>query len=268
MSMKDSCTYDLSPEDGGAEVLRSPLLELPGVVHGFASRRGGVSEGSFASLNFGKKGGDEQDNVRTNLVRLGARVGFDPARAFRLSQVHGRRVVVVDDESDPEVICHEEADALVTRTPGTAVGVNTADCVPVLFAAPERGVVAAAHAGWRGVVRGVLQATAAAMIERFGCTMEQLVAAQGPCIGPCCYEIGEEVAEQFAEIPGVIIREEGRPRPHLNLPAAVKYVLLDMGIPRTDQPHVCTHHMDDVFFSYRRDGAGTGHHLSIIGLAG
>ena len=128
--------------------------------------------------------------------------------------------------------------------------------------------MAAAHAGWRGVVRGVLQATAAAMIERFGCTMEQLVAAQGPCIGPCCYEIGEEVAEQFAEIPGVIIREEGRPRPHLNLPAAVKYVLLDMGIPRTDQPHVCTHHMDDVFFSYRRDGAGTGHHLSIIGLAG
>lgn len=265
-SKMDSCTYDMTPEDGGAEVLRSPLLTIDGVVHGFATRRGGVSGGTFASLNFGKKGGDEAQNVQRNLARLGARVGFEPGRFFRLSQVHGRRVVMVDGRSDHAAVAREEADALVTNTPGITVGVNTADCVPVLFAARDRRGVAAAHAGWRGVVRGVLQATAETMIKEFGCSMGDITAAQGPCIGPCCYEVGEEVAEQFAEIPGVIIRTEGRTRPHLHLPAAVNYVLLEMGIELTSQPSVCTHCQDDVFFSYRRDGAGTGHHLSVIGL--
>lgn len=265
-SKMDRGTYPMTPEDGGAVVLRSPLLMLEGVVHGFATRRGGVSDGTYASLNFGKKGGDEVQNVQRNLARLGARVGFDPGQFFRLSQVHGKQVVVVDGQSDPGAVAREEADALVTRTPGITVGVNTADCVPVLFADPDRGVVAAAHAGWRGVVRGVLQATAETMISELGCSMGAIKAAQGPCIGPCCYEVGEEVAEQFAEIPGVIIRDEGRPRPHLHLPAAVNYVLLDMGIELTSQPSVCTHCQDDVFFSYRRDGAATGHHLSVIGL--
>ncbi len=266
-SKMDPNTYEQSPEDGGAVVLRSPLLRLDGVRHGFATRRGGESSGSFSSLNFGKKGGDDPVNVRRNLRRLGKRVGFDPARFFRLSQVHGRRVIVVDDRSDPAAVAREEADALVTREPGTTVGVNTADCVPVLFAAPKAGVVAAAHAGWRGVVRGVLQATAQTMIEKLGAGLGDLRAAQGPCIGPCCYEVGEEVAEQFAGIPGAVVRKEGRPRPFLHLPSAVNYVLLDMGIEFTSQPSVCTHCQEDLFFSYRRTGPGTGHHLSVIGLA-
>ena len=262
----ERCTYQVTPRGDGAVVLQTPVLQHPGVVHGFATRRGGVSSGSFSSLNFGKKGGDDPQNVQRNLDRLGARIGFQPGRCFRLSQVHGRRVVLVDEQSDPEAVAHEEADALVTRTPGITVGVNTADCVPVLFVAPGRRVVAAAHAGWRGVVRGVLQATAETMVRELGCTMGDIRAAQGPCIGPCCFEVGQEVAERFAEIPGVIIRTEGRTRPHLHLPAAVNYVLLEMGIELTSQPSVCTHCQDDVFFSYRRDGAGTGHHLSVIGL--
>lgn len=258
--------YELSAEDGGAVVLRSSLLQLQGVVHGFATRRGGVSSGGFSSLNYGLKGGDDPQNVQRNLARLGARVGFEAGRLFRLSQVHGRRVVVVDQQSDPVKTAREEADALVTRTPGIAIGVNTADCVPVLFADPAAGVVAAAHAGWRGVVRGVLQATTETMVQQFGAHLGDLRAAQGPCIGPCCYEVGEEVAEQFAGIPGAIIRTEGRPRPHLHLPSAVNYVLMDLGIERTSHAGVCTHCQDEMFFSYRRDGAGTGHHLSVIGL--
>lgn len=258
--------YEVFTGGEGAVVLRSAGLDLPGVVHGFGTRRGGVSGGSFASLNFGVKGGDDPQNVRRNLERLGASVGFDPDRFYRLSQVHGRRVITVDGSEDPALVSQEQADALVTSTPGVCVGVNTADCVPVLFADPVAGVVAAAHAGWRGIVGGVLQATLAVMENELGCDRARMAAAQGPCAGPCCYEVGQEVAEQFAGIPGAVVRVEGRARAHLNLPVAVAHLLAQLDIAKAGRPTCCTHHQQELFFSYRRDGAATGHHLSVIGL--
>jgi YfiH family protein len=260
--------YALAQVEGGATVLRSPILDDAGVSHGFGTRLGGVSRESFASLNFGLKGGDSLENVRQNQERLGRTVGFDARGLFRLRQVHGRRVVLVEESSQPEAVWREEADALVTGERGAALGVGTADCVPVLLADPEARVVGAAHAGWRGIVGGVLPGVVEALVA-LGASPSRLRVAVGPCIGPCCYEVGEEVAEQFEAVAGAVRHAANAPKPHLDLLTAVSAKLAEAGLPAeaVSVPEgLCTRCQDDLFFSYRRDAGRTGHHLSVVVL--
>lgn len=251
--------------DKGAVLLRSPLLDQLGVCHGFATRRGGVSTGSFESLNFGLKGGDSPDNVRRNLQRVASRVSIHARDLFRVRQVHGRRVLVLGAGDDPSAIHLQEADGLVTSHSGQAVGVVTADCVPVLFSDCEARVVGVAHAGWRGVVAGILEATIEALKRVGGCTSQRLRAALGPSIGPCCYEVGPEVAVHFERMPSVVQQSAGQ-RPHLDLAAAVRHKLHGAGMPpdAISHPDLCTCCRSDLLFSYRRDGSATGHQLSLI----
>jgi polyphenol oxidase len=174
-----------------AEALFAPALDgSPGGRHAFCTRRGGVSEGAYATLNCGLSGEDRPERVRENRARAAAAAGADPARLVSLYQVHGTEVVTVrepwpDDE-------RPRADAMVTRAPGMALGVVTADCAPVLFADRAAGVVGAAHAGWRGAAAGVLEATVAAM-EALGAERGRIVAAIGPCIGARSYEVGPDL---------------------------------------------------------------------------
>jgi polyphenol oxidase len=255
-----------------AVVVRSPLLEGAGIRHGFGTRQGGASEGSFASLNFslrappprsGEWSGDRPEHVQENLRRLGAEVGFDPGRCFRLKQVHGIDVLRVGAADSPPRLLARAGDALISDTPGTTVGVVTADCVPVLFADPVHCAVAAAHAGWRGLAGGVLEATITALGRAFGSRPADLLAAVGPCIGSCCYEVGEEVAAQFD--PAAVQRDRG-PKPHLDLPAAALLRLRAAGLDRSNisTAALCTRCREDLLFSYRRSGDSTGHHLSVI----
>jgi polyphenol oxidase len=262
-----SSPFILSENPDGPVVLRSPLLNISGVVHAFTTRRGGVSGGPFASLNFGLKAGDDPWHVRQNLALLSHAENFNEHHFFRVRQVHGREVVVVRAEDDPRSVSLLEADALITDRPGFALGVSTADCVPVLVADPRHGVVAAAHAGWRGIVGGVVQAVVEIMRQQFDVTPADLRAAIGPCIGPCCFEVGPEVAERFAAFPHVCCEDTGS-RPHIDLPRTVRQILEGLGLPGSsiDQANLCTQCRSDLFFSYRRDGARTGHHLSMIGL--
>lgn len=259
--------YDLLRSPSGAAALASPLLR-GGVVHGFSTRAGGVSPGSFASLNFGLKGGDSPDNVRRNLERLAALVGFDADRLFRVKQVHGSRVVEVRAGDDPRAVLVEEADALVSSAPGVTLGVVTADCVPVLLVDPQAPAVGVAHAGWRGLRAGVVQAAVERMGQLYGSAPTRLLVATGPCIGACCYEVGDEVAASFQGIPGAVVPRPGR-RPHLDLAVGVRHALVSAGVAvdRIAQPAgLCTHCQRELFFSYRRDGSVTGHHLSVVGL--
>jgi YfiH family protein len=180
-----------------AEALFAPALD-PALDdarargHAFCTRRGGVSEGAYATLNCGLSGDDRPDRVRENRGRAARAAGADPARLVALHQVHGARVVTVEspwpDGDRPR------ADAAVTRVPGVALGVVTADCAPVLFVDRASGVVGAAHAGWRGAVAGVLEATVAAM-ERLGADRGGVVAAIGPCIGARSYEVGPDLRD-------------------------------------------------------------------------
>jgi hypothetical protein len=174
---------------------------------------------------------------------------LDCPTVTQLKQVHGARAVLSDEAAG------QEGDALVSRPWDGAVGVRVADCVPVLVADPESGSVAAIHAGWRGVVGGVLRAG----VELLG--GRQLVAAIGPCIGACCFEVGRDVGEQI----GFVVREEGD-KAYVDLRAAVRSQLRALGLAEGSIEDVagCTKHEPERFHSYRRDGANSGRMLAAI----
>ena len=175
-----------------------PLLVAPGLDafrHGFTTRAGGVSRAPFDSLNLGGKWGDRPDDVYENYRRLLAVAGV--RRMYRVSQVHGVRVVRVGRGDALDEMAATPADGLCTDEPGLGVAVHVADCTPILLACPRTGAVAALHAGWRGTAAGMAKAGVATMVTHFGCHPHELRAALGPCIGACCCEVGPEVVAAF-----------------------------------------------------------------------
>lgn len=175
-------------------MIRLGTLDRPGVRHGFFTRAGGVSQGIFASLNCGLGSGDAPALVAENRRRAAAALGLDADRLATCYQVHSATVTIVGEEWRNDR--RPRADALVTRRRDVALGILTADCAPVLFADREAGVVGAAHAGWRGALGGVLEATIAAMRE-LGAAPQRIAAGIGPCIGHASYEVGAEFPAPF-----------------------------------------------------------------------
>jgi YfiH family protein len=180
--------------DRPATITAPQLAAIPGVRHAFFTRQGGVSEDIYASLNVGRGSGDDPARVAENRARAAASFGLAPAALATAYQVHSARAVIVEapwGEAPPP-----EADAVVTRASGLICGALAADCAPVLIADPEARVVAAAHAGWRGALQGVVQATVEAMAS-LGARPDRMIAAVGPCIGPMSYEVGLEFLARF-----------------------------------------------------------------------
>jgi YfiH family protein len=241
-------------------LLTSPLLTELGVVHGFSTRVGGVSEGPHESLNLGGKWGDDPAHVATNRARYAERVGFSLERLYGARQVHGNVVLVVDGAAPPLEFAAREADGLATATDGVAVAVLTADCVPLLFA-DGKGRVAAVHAGWRGAAAEIAL-RAVEKLESLGARREELRVAWGPSIGPCCFEVGEEVAAAFARWPNAVVR--GHAKPHVDLDAVLRAQLTGAGVTQLDARPPCTMCDKARFFSFRRDGGGIGQHLAVI----
>ena len=171
-----------------------PLNELPGIRHAFFTRQGGVSEGLYSSLNCGFGSGDAAENVVENRARALERIEIETERLVTVYQVHSPDVARVERPwHNGEA---PRADAMVTQRPHVALGILTADCAPVLLAEPKAKVVGAAHAGWRGALDGVLEATVAAM-EELGAARERIVAGIGPAIGQRSYEVGPEFPAPF-----------------------------------------------------------------------
>ncbi|MFP5348068.1 MAG: peptidoglycan editing factor PgeF [Actinomycetes bacterium] len=215
-------------------------------VRALTSRAGGVSEGRWAGLNLGGHVGDDVRAVSRNRALLAQHLRLPPERVLYMSQVHGTGVVVVDGPwaSDPP-----DADALVTRTPGLALAVLVADCVPVLLHAPEEGIVAVAHAGRRGMVDGVVPATLDALRE-LGATT--LLATVGPSICARCYEVPQQMRAEVAHVSPVAPSVTWRGRPALDVAAGV----LDQLAPAcssVQQLPGCTFELPELY-SYRRDG--------------
>ena len=242
----------------GVTYLVCPALGAP---HGFSTRLGGVSEGPYAGLNLGLSSGDEAEAVRENRARWAAALGL-PAPFFTLHQVHGAAVHLLapgDDTAPAEL----RGDAIVTVPGGQPIGVFTADCAPILLADPVTGIVAAVHAGWKGTVAGVAAAAVQAMRDHHGVEPADLQAAIGPTIGPCCFEVGDEVvaALQGAPWPGTVAAVVPRtPRAHADLFTANIAQLVAVGL-RPDRVHasrVCTACDPTLFYSWRRDAATTG----------
>lgn len=235
--------------------LRADALHAP---HGFFTRAGGVSTGPFASLNCSLSGADDADAVAENRRRAAAAIGVD--RLVGLTQVHGAEVVAVEAPWQPGQ--GPRADAMVTRQPGLGLAIVTADCAPVLFAAP--GIVGAAHAGWRGALAGVLEAVVAAMGGR------GVQAAVGPCIGPASYEVAADLRDAVLARDAADARffAAGRPGHWLfDLPGYCAHRLRAAGAEVTVLA-ADTLPDDARFFSHRRrtlaGGGPIGHQVSVI----
>ncbi len=224
---------------------------LSPVRHGFFTRVGGASSGVFAGLNCGSGSTDQAEMVRINRTRAADAMGVAPARLKTPHQVHSATVAVIGpDASDPD----HPADGLVTAQPGVALGVLTADCMPVLLADPGAGIVGAAHAGWRGALAGVIEATVAAM-EDLGARRSEIVAAIGPTISHGAYEVGPELHREFlAGDPAAARHFTGGPgdRLHLDLPGYGLDRLRRAGVARAEWIRHCTYRDPAQFYSYRR----------------
>lgn len=176
--------------------IQSPALALPGVAHAFFTREGGVSAGVYASLNGGRGSSDDPAAVAENRARMAAALGVTPERFATPYQVHSA-LAVETAAAWPDPATTPHADAVVTRTRGLAVGVTVADCGPILLADAAAGVVAAAHAGWKGALGGIIEATLERM-EALGARRAATVAVLGPCIRQPSYEVGDEFVTRFA----------------------------------------------------------------------
>ena len=216
----------------------------------FSSRLGGVSEGPFASLNLGVLTDDDPDNVRANRRLFCSKLGVDPETATMAWQFHSAEVVRADGRGivTPGVE-FERCDGLWTEQPGRGLMLLSADCLPVALARTNGDpAVAVLHVGWRGLLAGIVESGAAALGG------EPFVAAIGPGIGPCCYEVGDEVAGPFRERFGDAVV----PRRHLDLHEAAERALREAGAESVERVGLCTSCEEELFFSHRRDRGRTG----------
>jgi YfiH family protein len=250
-----------------SDVLRSQLLEELGFRHGFNLRTGGTSATPFASFNLGRSVGDDPARVAENHARFARAVGYSADALYETSQIHGCAVCSVSAGDDPKLLRAREADALVASAGGAAVGVRIADCVPVLLVDAGSGSVAAIHAGWRGMVRGVVEAATETLLAAGGGPPAALSAAIFPHIRRCCFEVDDDVAEDLlAHSPDPDVVDHSRHKPHVDLSAIVSAKLEALGVPtaRIDRVPGCTRCEPERFFSYRRDGQRSGRHLAAI----
>jgi polyphenol oxidase len=250
------------------EVIRTKALE--GVPHGFLGRRGGMSEGTLSGLNVGWGSGDNRETIAENRRRAVDSVMPD-AQLVTVHQVHSATVVEAGDWSEMD---RPHADALVTDRPNLLLGILTADCAPILLADAEAGVVGAAHAGWRGALAGVAEATVAAM-EELGARRERIAAAIGPCISARSYEVDHSFAERLLAEDSANERffsEGPSAKPHFDLEAYVAVRLASAGIGRVEALGLDTYADPDRFYSYRRathrGEPNYGRQVSLIGLPG
>ena len=237
----------------------------PAVRHGMSTRSGGVSVGPYASLNLGASGGDRQEAVLENRARLARALGFEPERLITTPQVHGKGVLIVDETTAPTAL-QTRADILVTRESGFLLMQRFADCVPLVLWHKTAGVVGVAHAGWRGTAIGVAGRAVEAVAE-LGGDPAGLRAVIGPAIGPCCFEVGADVADQ---IPGADDASSIGPsgRPFVDLWELNRRQFLAAGVPedRVEVAGVCTRCQPETYFSHRALGFPAGRFGAAIGL--
>ena len=236
-----------------------PLLSETGLTeHAFSTRKGGISEGCFASMNLSARSGDSPENVRRNLSIFCEALGWDPARIVASNQTHSTAVKEVTEKDRGRGVFlpgfTEDADALITNTPGLILMTFYADCVPVYLLDPVNRAIGLVHSGWRGTDRCIAQKTVEAMEERYQSDPADLLAVIAPSICENCYEVSEELYQKFDEaFAGASVAKQRNGRFFLHLQQAVKETLMESGLqePHIADAGICTCCSSDLLFSHR-----------------
>ena len=251
------------------------LESVGGVVHGFSTRLGGVSEGMWASLNLGVSRGDDPDRVRENYRRFLGAIGAEGERLVMSHQVHGDHVRVVtsaDWKSDPYGRIDYEADGLMTATPGVTLVVFASDCIPVLLYDPVRRVIAAVHAGWKGTASGIVTRAVEKMADVYECTPEHILAAIGPGICANCFETHEDVPNAMMAAMGtqvlqhVQIKDNGKFSVDLKGINAMQLELAGVKKENITVSDECPACLPDKYWSHRKTGENRGSMAAVIQL--
>ncbi len=242
------------------------LGRISNLVHFVTTRSGGVSLPPYNSLNLGLHTADNQEHVRTNRALLSNETGINIDHFLYASQVHSGDVKIIDYDAVANGVLanNPRTDATITSLPGICLMVMVADCVPILLFDPVKKVSAVIHAGWRGTVHSITSNTLHAMVEHFGCDPADILAGIGPSIGPCCYEVGEDVKDfvmqNFGTTEGYLVQKKPSSKPHFDLWYANHKQLTDNGLrpENIETSELCTLCHSDIFFSSRASAGITG----------
>ena len=252
-------------------------VERDNLIAFTTSRKGGVSAPPFDSFNVGNYSDDNPVSIRENRRRLSDALGIDPKFLFVPKQVHGDKIVSIDNaflslSGHEQIVRLNECDALITNVKNVCIGITTADCVPVLLHDPSKQVAAVVHAGWRGTVKQIAAKTVEVMRRRFEVSPPELSAMIGPSISQTSFEVGEEVVEAFCSagiaVEAILKRNPETGKAHINLWEANRMQLLEKGLidRRIEVSTLCTYSNPELFFSARRDGIRSGRMISGIVL--
>jgi YfiH family protein len=243
------------------------LADSGDLLHFVTSRAGGSSKGDYKSFNLGLNAGDDDRVVTGNRKLLASALSTEIGNFITLSQIHSNKVIAIKSQDDLERIKefeNNQADAMVTDLADICPVVQVADCVPLLMYDPTRKVIAAVHAGWRGTVGRIARETVMVMKERFGCQADDILAGIGPSIGPCCYEVGEEVVEEvmnnLSNADKLLTNNSSGTQKHFNLWQANIQELMEAGLSeaKIETANICTCCNKDQFYSYRCQKGKTG----------
>lgn len=250
--------------------------QIPFVRHGFSTRLGGVSEGTFASMNLSFTRGDDPAAVRENFDRFCAAIRVNAEDVVISAQTHTANVKIVKAEDRGRGITREkeynDVDGLITNDPNVVLCTQYADCVPLFFVDSVKRVVATSHAGWRGTASGIAAVTVDKMVEEFGCRREDILAGIGPSIGYCCFEVDRPVYEAFCQVPVFgegCFTADPNDKFHVNLQEINRRWMLKSGIlaENITVTDLCTKCHPDVFWSHRVTGDARGSLAAFIAIA-
>jgi len=247
----------------------SRLIECKGITHAFCTRWGGVSKGRFANLNFSVSEGDTQTNISKNWKILSSAFNIPEDHFITVNQIHGDRILIIDDNLRDS---HDPGyDGIITNKPGIAIGIKTADCVPIFLVDRAKHIIGTIHAGWKGTSLNIASKALRILVNEFGSKPEDIIVTIGPSIGPCCYEVDETVWTAMEKDPDRDLffkKSRKAERWMLDLPKANQQQILRAGISSVNvtSPGICTSCHRDTFFSHRGEGGQTGRQLSFIML--
>lgn len=265
-------------EAGEVTYLTYPAFEkLEGIIHGFSTRLGGVSRGIYSSMNLSFTRGDEEEAVKENYRRIAQAIGFRTDDIVTSDQTHTANVRKVTEADRGKGITvprdYQDVDGMVTNVPGLVLTTFYADCVPLYFADPVKRVIGLSHSGWRGTVAKIGKVTVEKMKEEYGCHPEDILAAIGPSICQDCYEVSEDVIEEFktafaGEYQERLYYKKKNGKYQLNLWETNRLIFLEAGIPEANisMPGICTYCNPEFLFSHRASHGKRGNLAAFLGL--